>query len=262
LESCSKDPIGYRDAVNQYQYVRSSPSNLIDPSGLHCIVCQWYRFTSGDLIEQLGKDIVDATNPFVALTNGLVNARNRQLAPLKLKYLLNSTLTTGPISATPQSGHDGNVFDYGAIYFLAADVCESEPGDCKVDFKESDLWQAEARTPNGPYHLIPVTGHPGSIIGATPSANGNPWLANRAPSLRCNKKIIMADFTVNTSTVKPPSFKAWGALQEMRIYDDEGHSSVMRHRFGIYSRSVPPYDVKSSMSRGSSQTGDVDECGC
>jgi len=37
LGSCSRDPIGYGDEINQYLYVQSNPLNQLDPRGLYTI---------------------------------------------------------------------------------------------------------------------------------------------------------------------------------------------------------------------------------
>jgi hypothetical protein len=194
----------------------------------------------------------------------MIGARNRAIAPFKLEYKITNALTTGPIQASALEGHGGNHFDNGVLFFLAADVCETKPGDCLVDFEESDLWRAEARTAGGPYHLI-APGKGTSFKGISPGSNTNPSINDLDPMFfpgKCNRRIVLGDFTADISTLNPASFKAWGAFQKIRIYDSEGNESTMRHRFGVYTRTTAPYDVKTFISRGSSDDVSGNEGRC
>ena len=249
---CSRDPIGYRsNGLNVYQSFRSNAVQNLDPSGLKCVVSKWYRHTKGDNPAALDVDFVNET-PYGSYITGIMNQRNKEIGRFKLQYSF-AGIKTGELSASRLPGHAGQYFDNGALFYLAADVCETNPGDCKVDFSETEIWQAEARAANGPYVLI-APGKGTSYTGRRPLARTNPSIneLETGSSKECNKRIVLGDLTVNFSTLNPTSIKAWGALQIIRVYDTDGNASTMRHRFGLYTRTIPPYDIADFISRGSS----------
>ena len=176
-----------------------------------CLVCKWYRHTGKEQVALLDTVFTSAT-PYNNFALAMFNARNAKIRGYKLEYRYDASLTTGPIQATRLPGHDGNTIDNGVLFYLAADVCETNPGDCRVDFAETELWQAEARSAGGPYFLIkPGTGT--NFRGRTPVGIGNPSINDLDPRVysgKCNRRIVLGDFAANISTLKPPSFKAWG----------------------------------------------------
>jgi hypothetical protein len=197
-----------------------------------------------------------------------MNARNEVTVPFELLYDVEdeSFRQMGKHQAVNyQSVKPPTLYDNGYLFFLTADVEEDNPGDCLVDFSESEIWEGESSGPADPYHLTTPDGKTTNYVGRKPSPWGgedmkNPIIAELKPERRnspcCTKRIVVVDFTANMSSEGHPKFgtkiKAWGALQEMRIYDTEGNSSTMRHRFGAFTRRVAPYDIEFFGSEGSS----------
>jgi RHS repeat-associated protein len=147
----SRDPIGYKDGNNQYQYVASSPIGRFDPSGLECCCCCAEKIS----IDKLKAD--KSRNDLGKLEDGIGNELEFKIEISKKKIDKESNNECGiEWFENSNSVPDWYTKDYGVKNDTWADIF-------KV-FKEKDAMSDTMREWHLGYDKIPCPAMPSRQI--------------------------------------------------------------------------------------------------
>jgi hypothetical protein len=110
LESCSKDPVGYKDGPSLFSYVQNRPLSLIDPMGLACkavCVSEKDTYTNWSLLDVIAIQVTAFPPPSPSAT---VSATTGMVITVKCLYERKQTKTYRcmPCAWNPKKLHPNN----------------------------------------------------------------------------------------------------------------------------------------------------------
>lgn len=222
------DPLAYWETPNPYLYVRNNPILFIDSSGLKCIVCSWARYKGpGPSLAQMDKEFANFATPVTSSVSFIWNFVFVQDPQVSQKYTTTPPLptTVGPIVPFRNTRPFGRIkvgeeTMFGHLFVITADVCETNPGDCRVTIDERVVHKIK-KGPDAPFvvdrsEVKPTKTYKPSSTGPFVTMIGD--LADpRDP--RCNKRIVIPDTPMRSQYLAVQVLRIARVDQEMGIFD-------------------------------------------
>lgn len=239
-------------------YVAARPTGRTDPSGLKCVVCKWYRSWQGETIASLdaqveGQPVSDAVDSYVDYLNRKPGNVFRDRASVtRMGHQLDVKNQGGPDPA-------GSMQASTALFVVAADVAEDNPGDCWVSVNEKRWAAAWSGT-----KWVRRRDAGGSLI----RPPGTPTLGTERtygkllkPTSCCTKRIFVVDMPdIRSYVTDPPGIflTAAGAGQIYEILDASSGNAVAgwcTQKFAIKTHTFSPYASLFEFTPGASGIG-------